>query len=201
VSAEVEPRPRCSTRKRTLTSCCDAEVRGGSCAVTPRGYSDLKRRAIPVLFRVYLTFNSSTSNTSQALGGMVPRTPSRPYAMPGGMTSFRLSPTRIPFTPTSQPLITSPTPSRNSNGPLPLVESNTWCGATQSDGRRIQEHIQTTQPRQSEKSEQRSSRGDERGESAPTLLLLLSRPSYFITTRLPGVASFPLALPSETVCT
>ena len=37
-----------------------------------------------------------TSKVSVALGGMVPRTPEVPYAIWGGMVSFRLSPTRIP---------------------------------------------------------------------------------------------------------
>mmetsp|Transcript_10067 Transcript_10067/g.41552 ORF Transcript_10067/g.41552 Transcript_10067/m.41552 type:complete len:270 (+) Transcript_10067:480-1289(+) len=71
----------------------------------------------------HCTFTSSTSKMSVALPGMAPFTPFLPYAMAGGMVSRRLSPTRMPATPTSQPLMTSPMPSLNWNVALPLVWS------------------------------------------------------------------------------
>mmetsp|Transcript_4873 Transcript_4873/g.22341 ORF Transcript_4873/g.22341 Transcript_4873/m.22341 type:complete len:364 (-) Transcript_4873:121-1212(-) len=71
----------------------------------------------------HCTFTSSTSKMSVALPGMAPFTPFLPYAIAGGMVSRRLSPTRMPATPTSQPLMTSPMPSLNWKVALPLVWS------------------------------------------------------------------------------
>lgn len=48
-----------------------------------------------------------------------------PYAMAGGTTNLRLSPTRMPTTPLSQPFMTSPTPSLNAKRLFPFVSSNT----------------------------------------------------------------------------
>mmetsp|Transcript_7815 Transcript_7815/g.30932 ORF Transcript_7815/g.30932 Transcript_7815/m.30932 type:complete len:260 (+) Transcript_7815:462-1241(+) len=71
----------------------------------------------------HCTFTSSTSKMRVALPGMAPFTPFLPYAIAGGMVSRRLSPTRMPATPTSQPLMTSPMPSLNWKVALPLVWS------------------------------------------------------------------------------
>lgn len=68
------------------------------------------RRHAPPHCPVFCTRHSSTSKQSVALRGMTPLTPVSPYAMLGGTTSRRLSPTRMPATPLSQPLMTSPTP-------------------------------------------------------------------------------------------
>ena len=51
----------------------------------------------------HLTSFSVTSNWRVALDGMVPLTPVLPYAIWGGTVSLRLSPTRMPCTPRSQP--------------------------------------------------------------------------------------------------
>ena len=53
------------------------------------------------------------SKYSVAPGGMSGAEPFIPYPILGGTTSFRLPPTRIPLTPLSQPLMTSPAPSTN----------------------------------------------------------------------------------------
>src|SRR5690348_4057983 len=73
----------------------------------------------------YLIPRSSTSKTSVALGGITPPAPLSPYARSGGIVSLRLPPTFIVATPSSQPLITCPWPSTNSNGwPRSTDESN-----------------------------------------------------------------------------
>jgi hypothetical protein len=58
-------------------------------------------------FGAAFTASSSTSKMSVEFGGM-PGRPCGPYAKDGGMTSLRFSPTFIPATPWSQPLITCP---------------------------------------------------------------------------------------------
>src|SRR5713226_4032287 len=62
--------------------------------------------------------NSSTSKINVAFGGM-PDLPLAPYASAGGTISLRLPPTCIVANPSSQPGITWPVPSLNSNGVRP----------------------------------------------------------------------------------
>src|SRR5690606_36665820 len=59
--------------------------------------------------------SNSRSNRSTEWGGIGPD-PSGPYARPDGMSSIPFSPFDIPFRPSSQPGITCPTPTLNSNG-------------------------------------------------------------------------------------
>ena len=66
---------------------------------------------------------SSTSNLSAAFGG-IELLPVSPYAICHGIVSLRFPPTFIPGTPSSQPLMTLPLPSSNSNGDLPTELSN-----------------------------------------------------------------------------
>src|SRR6185437_15203390 len=64
----------------------------------------------------YFTASSSTSNISVAFGGMTPPAPRAPYPSAGGMIKVRLPPTFMLATPSSQPLMTWPSPIGNSNG-------------------------------------------------------------------------------------
>ena len=59
---------------------------------------------------------SSVLNTSVALGGMTPPAPASPYPSSGGIVSVRFSPTHMPSTPWSQPLMTCPAPSLKGRG-------------------------------------------------------------------------------------
>ena len=61
----------------------------------------------------YWTLSKVTSNSRVAFGGISPSIPLEPYARPGGITNFLLSPTDIPAIPKSHPLITLPAPSWN----------------------------------------------------------------------------------------
>ena len=62
------------------------------------------------------TASRSTTKTNGSLGLITPPAPRAPYASADGIVSFRRPPTRMPWTPWSQPAITWPLPSLNSNG-------------------------------------------------------------------------------------
>src|SRR5262249_52665230 len=63
-----------------------------------------------------LTSSNSISNFNAAFGGIFSPAPCAPYPIDAGITSCRIPPTRIPFTPSSQPSMTSCSPSVNSSG-------------------------------------------------------------------------------------
>ena len=63
-----------------------------------------------VQYFTHFTFTNSTSNLRVAFRGMSGGAPCAPYAICGGTVNLRLSPTRMPATPLSQPLMTSPVP-------------------------------------------------------------------------------------------
>ena len=67
------------------------------------------------------------SNTKVAQDGITLPTPSSPYAICGGITKVRCSPTHIPLTPSSQPWITCPTPKVNSKGLFRSLEESNFC--------------------------------------------------------------------------
>src|SRR3989338_8470801 len=66
--------------------------------------------------------SNSTSKVNVALGGITLPAPRAPYASCGGMVSLRLPPTFIPATPSSQPLMTCPAPTRKEKGSLRSIE-------------------------------------------------------------------------------
>ena len=59
---------------------------------------------------------SSVSKMRVAFGGMTPPAPRSPYPSSGGMVSLRFSPTHMPSTPWSHPLMTCPEPSLKGSG-------------------------------------------------------------------------------------
>src|SRR4051794_23315552 len=64
---------------------------------------------------------------SGELAGIVGGEPAAPYASSGGMTSTRRPPTFMPGTPWSQPWMTWPWPTVNSNGFLPRSHDASNC--------------------------------------------------------------------------
>ena len=68
------------------------------------------------LFVDYFTFTNSTSKISQAFGGITPPAPLAPYPKSGGIRKVAESPSLRRRIPSSQPLMTCPTPTGNSIG-------------------------------------------------------------------------------------
>jgi hypothetical protein len=66
-------------------------------------------------FKYYREPNSSISNTKVAYGGIKAPAPRWPYAISEGKTTIRFSPGFISETMMSQPGITYPSPTGNSN--------------------------------------------------------------------------------------
>ena len=81
----------------------------------------------------YRTATSVTTNVNVASPGISGGDPRFPYPSFGGTTSFRRSPTRIPSTPWSHPLITSPAPIVKPNA---SEASNSVPSDSDDDGRR-----------------------------------------------------------------
>ena len=81
----------------------------------------------------YRTAMSVTTNVNVASPGISGGDPRFPYPSFGGTTSFRRSPTRIPSTPWSHPLITSPAPIVKPNA---SEASNSVPSDSDDDGRR-----------------------------------------------------------------
>src|SRR5262249_23038514 len=67
---------------------------------------------------------SSISKIRSALGGISGSEPARPYPSAAGIHSFRFPPTIMKVTPSSQPAMTSPTPSLKEKGSPPTLLSN-----------------------------------------------------------------------------
>ena len=92
-----------------------------SCSAYPVG-QERTSTANAEVFAVHFTSRSSTSNTSVAFPGITPPAPRAPYPMADGIVSTRVPPTFMPAKPLSQPGMTWPPPSGNSNGSLRSFE-------------------------------------------------------------------------------